>query len=398
MVTPDAIKKGQINAPNFANNTTQKNCIGQRYDYIPVDYIKCQIIGLNLDHFKQNMTLTQYESKKENKSKYLKYTKDNLTIKYFVDSGRITLSGSLHKYFNRGLHNYNMFSHQNYLDALKRLKNDFAITPDDLKIICLEYGVNIKPPIKTKLILDNIMMHRQRETETNINYIRGHYKQIKHDKYIIKAYDKKKQFNLIDDLLRFEIKETNWSETRLKNKIITLTDFNKADKSIFVKKIISKWYELLFYDPTIKCLSKWDKYSNINFWRNVSEKQFSKHKARLNKLSQTHGENIRIRVGNEILNSIKGVQNSDFSKKKVCKLTGIDISTQKENSFLLSHNGLKAILKTDYDKFNHLKKRYLSHKWQSSSTQTQIKEIAHNIRSRYNYLERHRPTNQLRMF
>lgn len=393
------IKKGRTNAPNFADNTIQSNCITQRYDYIPIDFIKCKVIGLNLDHFKQNMNLIEYESKKENKSKYLYYSKDNVKIKYFVDSGLITLSGSLHKYFNNGLHNYDLFTHENYLNALERLKNDFAVSPEHLYIQTLEYGVNIKPPIRTKEILDNLLMHRNAKAESPINNKRGYYKQFKHDKYIIKAYDKSKQFKLNSELMRFEIKINNWSENRLKYGIKTLADFNKSDKTIFVNNLVDKWNEIVFYDPTINCLGKWDKYSNQNFWSDEKiKKQKSKHVKRLNDLIQNHSNNIKGQISNLILENIKGVQNSDFSKKRICKLTGVDISKQKENSFLLSHTGLKHLKETNYQAFIRLKNILLSQRWETSSTQTQIKEIAHNIRSKYNYLQRHKPDNQLRLF
>lgn len=399
MISGYKIKKGRTNAPNFAENTIQSNCINQRYDYIPIDFVKCKVIGLSLDHFKQNMNLIEYESKKENKSKYLYYSKNNIKIKYFVDSGLITLSGSLHKYFNDGLHNHNQFTHENYLNALERLKNDFAVSPENLYIQTLEYGVNIKPPIRTKEILDNLLMHRQTESETKINNIRGHYKQFKHDKYIIKAYDKSKQFKLKSELLRFEIKETNWSENRLKHGIKTLADFNKSDKTIFVNRLNNKWDEIIFYDPTIKGLSKWYKYSHLKFWSDDNiKKQKSKHLKRLNNLIQNHSNNIKGQISNLILGNIKEVQNSDLSKKRTCKLTGVDISQQQKESFLLSHTGLKQLRETNYQAYNRLKDIFLSHRWETSSTQTQIKEIAHNIRSKYNYLQRHRPDNQLRLF
>lgn len=370
----------------------------QRYNYIPIDFIKCKVIGLDLDHFRQNMHLTEYESKKESKSKYLFYKKDNIIIKYFVDSGLILLSGSIHKYFNKGLHNHNQFTHQNYLDVLKRLKNEFAVSPEDLQIQTLEYGFNIEPPIKTKPILDNILMHRQTLIQTIENNKRGYYKQLKHDKYIIKIYDKAKQYKLNNNLLRLEIKQTNWSENRLKHGIITLADFNKCDKTMFINNLLSKWNEIIFYDPTMIGMSKWNKYSNINFWINVSKNQKSKHLKRLRELNKTKSIDVQSQIADIIMETYKKVQNSDFSKSKVCKLTGIDISTQKENSFLLSHNGLKKLAKEDYQKYNFIKKIFLSCKWQTSSEQKQIKEIAHNIRAKYNYQQHHKPPNQLQLF
>ena len=392
-------KKGALKRPQFADNTIKIDyCIGQIYNYIPVDYIKCLVIGLDIDHFKQNMTLTEYESKKENKSKYLYYENDNIKIKCFVESGRIELSGSLHKFFYRGLQNYGIFTHENYLKALERLKYEFGVEPKNLQIIQLEYGVNIKPPIETKKILDNLMRFKSNEVENKLKDNRkSHFNQFRQSKFIIKVYDKAIQYNLKDDLIRVEIKHTNWSEYRTKNKIITLDDFNQLDKSIFINNLINKWNEIIFYDPTIKTLDKFNKYSNHNFWNIVSPKQISKHRQRLNHLIKTQSQNIKQQIANEILKHIQGVQKYRLSKKRYCKLTGVDITTQRDKSFLLSHQGLRQLKKTTPKEYKRIESIFLSDKWQLSSTNKKIKEIAHNIRSKYNYQQK-RNSNQMSIF
>ena len=64
-----------------------------------------------------------------------------------------------------------------------------------------------------------------------------------------------------------------------------------------------------------------------------------------------------------------------------CKVTGFNISMQKENSILLSHTGLKYYYNTDKRIFEQIKRRYLTKIWFKSNFETQIKEIAHNIRN-----------------
>jgi hypothetical protein len=54
---------------------------------------------------------------------------------------------------------------------------------------------------------------------------------------------------------------------------------------------------------------------------------------------------------------------------------------QKDNSILLSHTGLKYYYATDKIIFEQIKKRFLSKKWWPADFETQIKEIAHNIRT-----------------
>jgi ERCC4-related helicase len=72
--------------------------------------------------------------------------------------------------------------------------------------------------------------------------------------------------------------------------------------------------------------------------------------------------------------------NNDEVKNNVCKITGLDISMQKESG-LLSHTGLKHYYENDKKIFEQIKLLYLSKQWQKSDFQKQIKEIAHNIRN-----------------
>jgi hypothetical protein len=62
------------------------------------------------------------------------------------DTGLITLSGSLHKYWNSGAHNYNDFNSEAFY-GFERLKEKFKYRQCILK--CLEIGINIIPPIPT---------------------------------------------------------------------------------------------------------------------------------------------------------------------------------------------------------------------------------------------------------
>ena len=65
------------------------------------------------------------------------------------DTGTITLSGSLHKYWNHGAHNYNDFNKEAVLWVLSDLKHKFNIIPEQCILKCLEIGINITPPIPT---------------------------------------------------------------------------------------------------------------------------------------------------------------------------------------------------------------------------------------------------------
>ena len=85
---------------------------------------------------------------------------------------------------------------------------------------------------------------------------------------------------------------------------------------------------------------------------------------------------------------VKKVKNNEVKapeyRDRKCLITGLDISMQKESSILLSHTGLKHHSKTNKKEFENIKNKHLSKKWIEADFKTQIKELAHNIRNKYN--------------
>jgi hypothetical protein len=73
--------------------------------------------------------------------------------------------------------------------------------------------------------------------------------------------------------------------------------------------------------------------------------------------------------------------NTLTSKDKVCKITGLNISMQKDESILLSHTGLKYYHQYDKRIFEQVKRRFLRSHWNNSDFEIQIIKLAHNIRN-----------------
>jgi hypothetical protein len=394
----------RINVPPFANNTTGGG-LSQRYDYIPLDFIKTEVIGLDKNHFTDNPKLlftTQLKEKDLIRFDWCEV--DNMKLKIYP-SGRIVLSGSLHKYFNNGEHNYNDFDFAAFRDVLTRLYNDFKLLPHNLWIMQLEYGFNLTPDVKTDTILNGLLFHVNTSFDRIINSRRTSY-QAQHEQYILKVYNKGKHHRLGKECLRIEIKQTNWSRYRLKHGIYTLKDFIETDKTLFVNTLVEYWDKVIFYDLTNRNCNKWDKYSNELFWREMrvkrSTKTFSKHANQLRELNRKHGNNTQLKVTELIyskLDELQGVTFSDITtNERFCKVTGLDISMQRNDSFLLSHTGLFNLYDTNKAEFERMKRRFLTYRWMSKSVKEQVKEIAHNIRSTFNYRQKNSDVNQLSLF
>lgn len=391
-----------------------------------IDFIKIIIKELNpaileanpLLDFYDTINLTTGQMKTTNRngnkvtpSKNASY--NGLEFKIY-DTGTITLSGSLHKYWNDGAHNYNDFNNEAVLFVLEDLKTKFDIDPNKCILKCLEIGINILPPIPTNEILDNCLLHKTKPFEYQINSNEGKYKQVQHSQYIIKIYNKalhyKKNFNIKTEIMRFEIKYTKMQKLNERG-IFTLQDLINYGLNNFKDEILNEWQNVLFYDNTIQIdplTSKLKKavleYSNPNYWTgllaNNQNKNFTYHKKQLKKITFENSKNVQNLTAEimskkiDFLNS-KTIQIDPLTilskrivlnyhnevKKDLCKVTGLNISMQKNDSVLLSHTGLKYYFETDRKIFEQIKRRYLSKVWTNSNFKTQIKELAHNIRN-----------------
>lgn len=331
------------------------------------------------------------------------------------DTGTITLSGSLHKYWNDGAHNYNDFNNEAVLFVLSDLNTKFDIDPSKCILKCLEIGINITPPVPTNEILNNCLLHKTKPFEYQKNSDEGKYKQVQHSQYIIKIYNKAlhyktKGFKIKYEIMRFEIKYTKMQKLNEKG-IFSLQDLINYGLRNFKDIVLNEWQNVLFYDNTIQIdhLSSRSKkalleYSNPNYWTgllaNNQTKNFTYHKNQLKKIVSKNSNKVQdltaeiIEKKIDFLNS-KTIQIDPLTimskrivfnykngtKKHLCKVTGFNISMQKEDSIFLSHTGLKYYYNTDKKIFEQIKRRYLSKIWFKSNFEIQIKEIAHNIRN-----------------
>lgn len=393
-----------------------------------VDYIKIIIKDLVPSILENNpvldfydtINLTTGEMKTTNRNGNKVTPSKNASFKglefKIYDTGTITISGSLHKYWNNGAHNYNDFNNEAVLFVLSDLKTKFNIAPEKCILKCLEIGINITPPIPTNEILDNCLLHKTKPFEYKINSNEGKFKQVQHSQYIIKIYNKalhykSKGFKVTTEIMRFEIKYTKMQKLNERG-IYSLLDLINYGLQNFKDEVLNEWQNVLYYDNTIQIdplTTKLKKvvleYSNPNYWTgllaNNQTKNFTYHKNQLKKIIEKNSNKVQNLTAEimskkiDFLNS-KTIQidpltilskwivpnNSNNDKNNLCKVTGLNISMQKENSILLSHTGLRYYYKTDKKVFEQIKRRYLSKIWHNSDFKTQIKELAHNIRNK----------------
>lgn len=400
-----------------------------------IDFGKYDLLGIAPGNLEQNTLLDFHYKVNSNTGELGKYKNayfKGLEFKIYEPTTanpvqRITIEGSLHKYWNNGAHNFNDFGINEIDEVVKDLNNKFGITPKNCILRQLEIGVNIDAPLRTKTVLKQCLLHKTNRLKWIFTKDEGNYIQAQHQRQILKIYDKrthyeKKGFNISKEILRIEVKYRKMIELNAKG-IFTLQDLLTYGLENFIPVLLKKWQEVIFYDfKAIKGTQYEQTYSNPNYWDNLTYEGLKYHRANLNKLLQLHPDNLKFKIAKlikdkaEILNTstteinplsirlitVVGTPGNNDLNRQFCKVTGFNISMQRDDSILLSHTGLNYYYKTDRKIFDEVKRKYLTGLWVNEDHNTQIKEIAHNIRNRHNTIKRKQEriykSNQTRLF
>jgi hypothetical protein len=375
-----------------------------------IDYIKYEIDGSKLGSFDSDCLLEWSEIVKSSTGEVGKYAKayyQGLTFKMYNPTqfnplGRLTVQGSVHKYWNDGQHNFNDFTKGNSIDVFRELETKFDFSINDCVLMALELGVNIEHEFDTKQILDHLLMYRKKEFAPSKVANGSIYLEANLQRHIIKAYNKtkdyeKKGFYVGKNLFRFEKKYLKLQELKDLG-IITVTDLLQIDFRPFAVQLVEHWNTCLFSDwNALKGTKNEVQYSSMNYWRSLSKENFKYHVKQLNALIDQSQDSVKKRIAELIEQKAfqlcaETTQINPYScelikvghylpEAKLCIVTGLNISMQKDDSKMLSHTGIKYYLNNDFEEFRALKEKFLSDNWSSADLQTQISEIAHNIRN-----------------
>ena len=264
-----------------------------------IDYIKLnkhltrnEVVRLknNIDFYSTFNTATGEEVSMSSNGKrvltHLLGWEKNMNIKLY-SSGWLEVSGSLHKLFNDGKHNFNLFSKNDLIETVNGLSSALGINPWELKISGLEFGANITPPLDSKRIIDNALMYKGRVFEPKFHSDEGRYKQVGLKEYRVKLYDKRlhyesQGYEVGKETLRFELKYNTMRRVNA-YKVFYLEDL-KENMHNLVEPLLNAWDNVLLFDPTIRQEEMIMKYNNINFWTSLIEKNRRSYLNELKKL------------------------------------------------------------------------------------------------------------------
>lgn len=260
----------------------------------------------------------------------------------------LNAKGSLHKNHYNGS-NYLLFTFQDLQEQINHLCKNLCINPNEAQISTLEIGLNICTPFEvTPFIRRNILCYK--------GYSFNYYKPDRQGKclgkycaqpkqYSIKIYDKGLQFDLPENLMRFEQRFLKMQPLN-KRGIKYLSDLQNLTKVDSLKEILFKaWNDVLIFDipaKTNRPIKQAEKDllndgKNPMFWEGlketVSQDQYKYQTRKFKKLVAKHGNNWQTLVNdllkNEWQNLFKNYPNLPSGQKDILPEFTIKIKGKK---------------------------------------------------------------------
>jgi len=236
-----------------------------------------------------------------------------MKVKVFYPSMRIEIFGSLHKCYNSiaGIHapnqtgpehrkkgyNGNGFPYTRMRYTIDYICRRLGLNDQTCYISNLEIGLNIVHPYSDRKVLTNLMRHvgvAFHETQKN-------YFEAEHAQYIVKCYDKGRQYKLSKPTIRIELKYRKMEALNMPT-FTTLNDLkNKQMLAAFCNRLTNKWLEVLMYDYTIRenelkptDARKLPLFKNSSYWNEeLNPKRLDRPKKDLTRIILNHSENIQ---------------------------------------------------------------------------------------------------------
>jgi hypothetical protein len=118
-------------------------------------------------------------------------------------SGLVRIRGSLHKFYNEGLHNYDDFTMTKLNDTIIHLRDNFNIDPLVATIHEIEFGFNVILPYSPTDFVDNILSYKGKSFNSQYD---GNYKECELHQLLLKFYNKGLQYHQQENILRAELK------------------------------------------------------------------------------------------------------------------------------------------------------------------------------------------------
>ena len=234
-----------------------------------LDLLKFKITDDVQIHTIWNNQLLEYVGKSErlyNDEIKEKQTKRFKNLYFVKHQNRLEVSGSIHYFYNDGLHNADDFYIEDCIRAIIQIQNIFNIDLNKCQLINLEYGVNINPIINVTDLIQSLIYHEKRQFTRPTAYFS--FKLAGNDAYKqIKAYDKGVQFpQQCENTFRFEVRSRQAKFIHSLG-LFTLQDLtNIYNYDVLIASLLKEWDNVLLFDLSKDIDTK---FINTSFWEDI---------------------------------------------------------------------------------------------------------------------------------
>lgn len=260
-----------------------------------VDFIKITNTGINPEVFLNNPNLSFTDRIDTITGEIIECRKyaTYRGMKFFITAKGVTgISGSLHKYYNEGEHNYDDFTMMKLMNTIEDLQFRFKLDPSSVFLNSIEFGVNIEVPFNPDNFINHLVTHNYTQFNTEKTASKN-YASVAYSQFILKIYNKGLQFGQDKNILRFEVKIVRMEKIKGYG-IRTLNDLLVPDKLMAIKSmLLDHFKEIIYYDAKIdlKSLSQLERDLlrdgyNPKFWMEHKKKSGSNASKKLRKYQE----------------------------------------------------------------------------------------------------------------
>jgi len=337
-----------------------------------IDYFKAFINYRNDTRFEElreagvfAVGITKSEPKE---GEILKHTYLYKNMRITTTQNGFLLEGSLHKYRSilksvANIHNAktkrriddykgfngDLFTLESITDTIAHLCGVLDISPHVCTLQNIEIGINNIVPFQVVSFIDGLLYHKGKSITEAKDDDGWTYKQFKHGEYIVKIYDKGKQYLLPNEVIRVEVKITKMRKLIEKAgiNISTLADINENTLKQAFDFLCSEFNEVIYYDYSLKIdeltetnQRKALEYKNTVFWKKQTRIERHREKDRLSSLIDKHSENYKGQIQRQMIagyNAIIEGKAGDYTLPAAPQTTGDNQGvkdTQKESEFV----------------------------------------------------------------
>ena len=289
-----------------------------------IDYFKALIDYRNDTRFEElrkagtfAVGITKSEPKE---GEILKHTYLYKNMRITTTQNGFLLEGSLHKYRSiiKGVatceqidkhqgFNGDLFTLQDITDTITHLCGVLDISPHICTLQNIEIGVNNVVTFAPFDFLKGVLYHRNDYSPTIKHG--GNYIQFEHNEYYIKLYNKGRQYELPNEVIRVEIKVMKMRKLiEAGINISTLADINESTLKQAFDLLYNEFNEVIYYDYSLKTdglteakQRKVLEYQNRTFWEGLTYKQRYKERDRLSTLIEKHSDNYKGQIQRQMI-------------------------------------------------------------------------------------------------